>query len=84
MPQQTVSREERLARQERDDGAPDDDVYRKRSHPIRVYHDDRDCHILVQSPGEPKTETRAAAQRAWRAPCRWCVLGETFGGWPSG
>lgn len=68
-------RDQRLQRQERDSGAPDDDVYSAGG--SVVYHDDRDCIRLKKVDDENvETDTRAAEQRRWKSPCLWCVLDE--------
>lgn len=69
------TREDRLARQQRDPGDPEDDVYTARNSPY--YHDDRDCKRLKQvADDDVSSDTRAAEQRRWKAPCLWCVLDE--------
>lgn len=65
-------REDRIARQERDPGAPDDDVY-SADHSV-IYHE-RDCKRLEQVDDEKiSKDTRAAEQRRWKAPCLWCII----------
>lgn len=67
------TREDRIQRQELDDGDPDDEVHTGPGSPI--YHDDRDCQRLKQvADDEIGTDTRRAEQRRWHAPCSWCVL----------
>lgn len=71
MPEVNTSREDRLARQQLDDGDPEDTVYFVRG--ANFYHE-RDCYILEQSTNSIDDDTREAAQRAWKAPCEQCVL----------
>lgn len=71
-----TTREERLARQERDDGDGDDTVVlavgERHTANVTVYHEDADCSRLHEC--ETRETTREAAQRRWLAPCLCCVL----------
>jgi len=79
-----MSREERIALQKEDRGDPEDTVYylpakveewgsREKTRG-RVYHGRVDCPNIRQSGREPSAVTRAAAQRRWLAPCKFCIL----------
>lgn len=78
-----MKRADRIARQDRDDGAPDDDVYRQwRSewNAAYAYHEDRECRKLASVPDDAvELITREAAQRKWLAPCAFCVLESVLG-----
>ncbi|MFC6975849.1 hypothetical protein ACFQL1_16055 [Halomicroarcula sp. GCM10025709] len=70
-----LTREERRARIERDDGALDDDVHHSAttSRGDICYHDDEDCHNLLRA-DSIETVTRAEAHRRLWPACRLCVL----------
>lgn len=77
-----MTREERLARQEDDEGDSDETVYLGRGgragNGTNTYHDNRDCNFLQRA--ETVTETnRKGAQCRWLAPCTHCVLDDTGG-----
>lgn len=67
--------EERIERQERDNGAPEDTVWQATggSYKSLRYHDDRNCSYLNQSDGDPEDMARAEAKARWLAPCTHCV-----------
>jgi hypothetical protein len=72
-----MTREQREARIERDDGDPDDVVFLSSdSGTAKTYHERRDCrHLQVADAFE-----RLARGECWRqirAPCKTCVLAET-------
>lgn len=68
-----TTREERLDRQDRDPGSPDDGVVTTQ----RTYHDDPDCrHVEKADAGKIRDDLdRSGAQLRWLAPCQLCVLG---------
>lgn len=73
-----MRRDERLRRQEFDDGDPDDEVAVGKTNggsgPTH-YHDNGDCpRLRGYENGEVVTVTRAAAQQRWRAPCTKCTV----------
>lgn len=81
------TREERLRRQDFDDGDPTDTVWYVPSKSRRTggtkatkprgssYHNDPDCHAIGRSDAtEPDDTTRQKAQDAWQSPCTKCVL----------
>ncbi len=72
----SVPREERLARQQFDPGAPDDRVYHGRARGVgnsaTSYHDDEECSFLQRHVAIEET-TREGAQRRWLQPCSYCV-----------
>lgn len=72
----TVSRAEREQRIARDDGDPEDTVYRTTTSNTNAksYHEDPDCWRLGRV-DDVTTTTREQAQRALRYPCSTCVLG---------
>lgn len=84
------TRADREARQEMDDGHPDDSVrYLPTSNPSstgwdfstqhgfgQVYHEDPDCSYISDRVNY-RTETRKQAQSKGLAPCIRCVLGVT-------
>lgn len=74
-----ATRQERIERQNRDDGDLDDSVYLKVGGraAVRTYHDEADCPTI--NGGDVRERTRRGAQRAWKAPCRYCVLGDGGG-----
>lgn len=75
----SMRREDRIHRQQRDDGDPTDTVYLKQtatatSGTKAVYHDTLECH---QAPGDRSEYTTVERERAhdqWLSPCRMCVL----------
>lgn len=73
MGERNLPREERLARQQLDDGDPDEDVYLPRTTRSLVYHEP-DCYILAQSNTEPRSMPRRTAKQRWKAPCLRCIL----------
>lgn len=75
----SLTRDQRLARQDRDQGDPDDEVFiatTENSASHQVYHDDKGCRHMRGQDGQ--TTTRRAAQIRWLAPCLNCVI-ETAG-----
>lgn len=70
----SLTREEREARIERDDGDPEETVHTvARSSQSMIYHDDPTCQGLFND-ATLKAWTREQAQDRTRAPCRYCVL----------
>lgn len=84
----TMTSEERIARQELDDGALDDTVWFIRYGATEnadprygtgarggAYHEREACpHVANRAPAEVRESTREGAQLRWLAPCRVCVL----------
>lgn len=71
------TRDERLERQQRDPGDPEDTVYYRQGATSAIYHDERDCQRLKQIPeDEIGSDPRRVEQRRWHGPCLWCVLGD--------
>jgi len=74
-----MRRQERVARQERDEGDAQDTVYLpenpRGSGKGEAYHEDADCPQRQGARDDGVQEmTRADAQAAWFTPCRTCVL----------
>lgn len=84
------TREQRLARQEHDDGDPETEVWYRSAHSrggrASVYHADPECYQILD-PEKYTADTRRAAKLRWLAPCQVCVLksvpGKDLGGEPS-
>lgn len=81
------TRDERMRRQDHDDGDPDDTVYfvprrkRETTGPASTkprgstYHEDPSCQAISRSGAEdPKETTRRDAKAKWLGPCTKCVL----------
>lgn len=73
------TREERIARQEHDDGDPDDSVVYRKAHSRGArgiaYHDDPECPRILH-PEKYTDGTRREAQLRWLGPCQVCSLGK--------
>jgi len=74
----SLRREQRVERQELDDGDPEATVYISGGGDRRsrgdTYHDDPEC---LRFKVDGRTElARKDAQRKWMGPCGWCVLEE--------
>lgn len=67
-----LSADERLERQELDDGDPGDEVYFGVGEWSKMYHEDRGCQYFDSA--TVKSGARKAAQKRWLAPCSGCVL----------
>lgn len=78
-----MKREDRIARQDYDDGDPDDDVFhrlRSKRNTAYAYHEDRECREMASVPDDAvEVITRRAAQHKWLAPCEFCVLESVLG-----
>lgn len=72
-----MTRDDRLALQEDDDGSPDETVYLgkggRAGNGTTTYHEDRECSFLGRAE-TVTTTTREGAWRRWLAPCSHCVL----------
>lgn len=70
-----MPREQRIDRQEQDNGDPDDTVWyvSVNGNGNRAYHENDDCQYIRHT--EPKDTTREGAQKRWLAPCQNCILG---------
>lgn len=72
-----ATRDERIQRQDLDDGADTDTVYLKNGgragSGATTYHDTPDCPRLTQSDGT-REMTRRDAQLRWKGPCGTCTL----------
>jgi len=69
-----TTQQERIDKQEKDDGNMADNVLYYRSPDTKHYHEDYSCASLNKSEDEMKTTTRKEAQLKWLAPCSRCVL----------
>ncbi len=68
----SITRETRLSRQERDSGAPDDEVLVTLTTSSETYHDRETCHNV--DPEQAERMTRRKAQLRWKGPCLACVV----------
>lgn len=72
----SLTRDDRLERQNLDDGDPEDTVFTGRHAPgnsgEHIYHDDPDCNRIRQD--ELKEWTRREAKLHWKAPGLCCVV----------
>lgn len=72
-----ATRDERIQRQNLDDGGDTDTVYLKdggrSGSGATTYHDDPDCPRLNQSGGVRET-TRRDAHLQWKGPCGTCTI----------
>lgn len=80
----TMTRDERLSRQDRDDGDGEDTVYVIQSGTMRddristvnTYHDTEECPHFNRRKRDPREMSRKGAQLRWLGPCKICVLKE--------
>lgn len=69
-----VSYRDAEARIAEDDGDADDVVYVLGDSTRTAYHDDRDCHALINDDRPARATPRRVAQSRLRPPCGSCVF----------